>query len=82
MWMNRLKFKKNKFFYNKQVNLELFTKNEFILFDFKSILPCFQKKLPLIVITSKMECNKVITQVLDEHQSLFFILHLNIQFHL
>ena len=29
-------------------------------FDFKSILPRFQLRLPLIVKTSKMECNKVI----------------------
>ena len=49
----------------------MFTIKEFSFFDFKSILPCFQKRLPLIVITSKMECYKVIPQALDENQSQF-----------
>ena len=49
----------------------LSTVKEFNLFDFKSILSCFQKRLPLIALTSKMECNKAIPQVLDENQSLF-----------
>ena len=58
------------------LKLELFTIKEFSLFDFKSILPRFQKRLPLIVKTSNMECNKVIPLVLDMTRSLFLILSL------
>ena len=46
----------------------MFTKKEFSLFDFKSILACFQHWIPLIVKTSKIECNKVIPPVLDENR--------------
>ena len=54
--------------------LELFTKKEFNLCDFKSILPHFQQRLPLIVKISKMECEKAILFALDKNQSLFCIL--------
>ena len=56
------------------LKLGLFTIKEFSLFDFKSILPRFQQRQPLIVKTSQMECNKVIPLVLDKNRLLFFIL--------
>ena len=51
--------------------IKVFTIKEISLFDFKSNLSRFLKRWPLIVKTSKMKCNKVIPQVLDENQSLF-----------
>ena len=45
-----------------------------LVFLILSRLFCFQKRLPLIITTSKMECNKVIPLVLDKNRSLFLIL--------
>ena len=40
-------------------------------FDFKSIPPCLQQWLPLIIETSKIQCGVVIPQVIDENRWLF-----------
>ena len=40
-------------------------------FDFNSIPPCLQQWLPIIAETSKIQCRMVISQVLDDNQSLF-----------
>ena len=58
---------------NKQLCDSWQNKN-FKIFEFKSIRPRFHYKLPLIVKTSKMECNKVIPLVLDKNRSLILIL--------
>ena len=52
------------------------------IFDFNSISPSLQQWLPIITETSNIQCSMVIPQVLDENRSLFFILHLNVQFEL
>ena len=44
--------------------VELFTKKEFGLFDYKLILLCFQQWLPLMIKTSKIEGNKANPTVL------------------
>ena len=44
------------------------------IFYFNSIPPYLQQWLPIITETSKIQCRMVITQVLDENQSLFLIL--------
>ena len=41
------------------------------IFDFKLIPTCFQKWLPIIFETSKIQCRMVIHQVLDENRWLF-----------
>ena len=43
-------------------------------FEFKSIPPGLLQWLPIIIETSKIQCRMVIPQVLDENESLFFIL--------
>ena len=44
------------------------------IFDFNSIPPCLHQWLPIITETSKIQCRIVISQVLDENQSIFLIL--------
>ena len=55
-------------------NLSCLLEKEFSLFEFKSIRPCLQQRLPIITETSKIQCRMVIPQVIDDNQSLFLIL--------
>ena len=57
-----------------KLKLELITKKDFSPFDFKSIVPRFQQRMHLIVKTPEMECNTVISLVLNKNRSLFLIL--------
>ena len=41
------------------------------IFDFNSIPPRLQHRLPIITETSKIQCRMVIPQVLDENRLLF-----------
>ena len=38
------------------------------IIDFKSIPPCVHRWLPMIIVTSKMQCRIAIPQVLDENR--------------
>ena len=44
------------------------------IFDFNSIPPCLQQRLPIKTETSKFQCRMVSPQVIEENQSIFFIL--------